>query len=259
MPYHLIRRTYGPYRGMRGLGATGCVVTQGQPNGGAAVATDYGNTAITLSQAQALAGQLAPFVPGLVPFEQSSPQFPLFYSGCNGAKAYGLQIPPVPTAGSAGNAPSFSIQNAGAILQIMSTTPGPLRNQGGSLYWGNSLLFNLPSYAATPGGCVGAECPGGAGLVYNAAGLVPPVAVPAPVLAPSVAPPVAPVVSGSPVAASGGEPVYVYATGGNTGGGAAPASSGFDLSSLTSDLSSLGSLPWWAYALAAVGLYMVTK
>ena len=63
----------------------------------------------------------------------------------------------------------------------------------------------------------------------------------------------APVGSGAP---SSGETVYVYGSAAPAASGGA-SSSGFDLSSLTSDLSGL---PWWAYALAAaVGLYMVVK
>lgn len=245
MPYHFVQRR-------RGLGATGCVVTQGQPNGGAAVATDYGNTAITLSQAQALAAQLAPFVPGLVPFEQSSPQFPLSYSSsCGGAKAYGLQIPPVPTAGSAGNAPSFTIQDAGALLQVMSTGAGPLNVSNGSLYWGKqggpqvpALLFNLPNYVAPPTTQVlwdPAVASGTAapvpGFTYETAAQATAQPVPVSVAAPPVA-----------AAPATAEPAYTY----QTASGSAPASS--------SALFDFSSIPWWGWAAAAaVGLFMVTK
>jgi hypothetical protein len=225
--------------------AGGCTVTQGQPNGGPPQATNLAQNVITLGQAQALAAQLAPYIPGLVPLDRSNdPGFPLTYSpGCGSGKYYSLQVPA--PAGSVGNAPSFLIADPGSILQIMQTQPGPLRASGGVLYWGNTVLFNLPSFVAPPtsqvlwspqvaSGAL-APVPGQSYETMQQAVAQSAPAAPAPVAA---------VASGSPAAPAGGEPAYAY----QTSGGAAASS--FDFSSI----------PWWAWAgAAAVGLYLVTK
>ena len=126
----------------RGLGT--CTVTQGQPNGGAAVPTSYpASDVITLAQAQGLASELAPWIPNLVPIDQSTnPSFPLLYSSdCNG-KVYGLETKL--SANAVGNAPSWSLENAGAILSLISS-PGKFVVQDGALTWNGNSLFQLPA------------------------------------------------------------------------------------------------------------------